>query len=304
MTMAKVNGVRSIDLGVTDFARTAKFYQEIWGLRPVAERPGSIYLRGTGPDHHIVVLHARPKGELLRIDLTAADKATVDTLHAQVTAAGGKEVEKPASIAEPGGGYGFAFRDPEGRTVRVIADAKTQSDTKDHPDRPRKISHIVLNSVAPAETTDFWSRALGFKVSDRTAIMTFIRCNSDHHSIALVQAKHNTLHHIAFEMENIEAVMKGGGRMRDAGFPIEWGVGRHGPGDNVFAYFLGPDDMVIEYTAEVEQVDDSYKVGGPADWTWPSGRMDHWGIAVGPTERMRAAHDRVAFAQELFHPAG
>jgi catechol 2,3-dioxygenase-like lactoylglutathione lyase family enzyme len=302
MAKTAVNGVRSIDLGVSDLDRTAKFYQEIWGLRPVAERAGSIYLRGTGPNHHIVALHARPKGELLRIDLTAADKATVDALHAQVAAAGGKEIEKPATITEPGGGYGFAFRDPEGRTIRVLADAKMHSDTKDDPDRPRKISHIVLNSVAPADTTAFWSRALGFTVSDRTTIMTFIRCNSDHHSIALVQAKHNTLHHIAFEMENIEAVMRGGGRMRDAGFPIEWGVGRHGPGDNVFAYFLGPDDMVIEYTAEVEQVDDSYKVGGPEDWTWPPGRMDHWGVGVGPTERMRAAHDRVAFAQELFHP--
>ena len=26
--------------------------------------------------------------------------------------------------------------------------------------------------------------------------------------------------------------------MIDAGYPIAWGVGSHGPGDNVFAYFV------------------------------------------------------------------
>ena len=58
------------------------------------------------------------------------------------------------------------------------------------------------------------------------------------------------------------------------------GPGRHGPGDNAFNYFVGPFDVVIEYTAEVEQVDDSYQAGQPADWTWPPGRVDQWGISA------------------------
>ncbi|HZT50642.1 MAG TPA: VOC family protein, partial [Stellaceae bacterium] len=141
---------------------------------------------------------------------------------------------------------------------------------------------------------------LGFRLSDRTAMMSFLRCNSDHHSVAFVQAKHAALHHIAFEMPQIDSVMRGAGRMKDAGFPIEWGVGRHGPGNNVFAYFFSPDEMVIEYTADVEQVDERYVAHGPDYWTWPPGRSDQWGIAIGPTERMRAAHDRIGFAPELF----
>jgi len=104
------------------------------------------------------------------------------------------------------------------------------------------------------------------------------------------------LHHIAFEMPDLDSVMRGAGRMRDAGFPIEWGVGRHGPGNNVFAYFLGPEDFVIEYTAEVEQVDESYPTGGPGDWGYPSGRSDNWGVTDPPSDRMHAAHDKIAFA--------
>ena len=51
--------------------------------------------------------------------------------------------------------------------------------------------------------------------------------------------------------------------MRDSGFAPAWGPGRHGPGDNAFNYFLDPFGIVIEYTAEVEQIDDSYLAGLP-----------------------------------------
>ena len=84
--------------------------------------------------------------------------------------------------------------------------------------------------------------------------------------------------------------------MRDAGYPIEWGVGRHGPGANVFAYFIGPDNVVIEYTGEVDQVDDDYPTGMPEDWTWPPGRVDQWGVSDAPSKRLHEAQQRVVFA--------
>jgi len=121
--------------------------------------------------------------------------------------------------------------------------------------------------------------------------MTFVRCNRKHHCIAYARAGFSSLNHIAFDMPSLEAVMRGIGRLRDAGYPAVWGPGRHGPGNNVFGYFVGPHGGVIEYTAEVEEVDESYKVGGPQDWQWPPGRIDHWGVSskdmerIGPAER-------------------
>jgi catechol 2,3-dioxygenase-like lactoylglutathione lyase family enzyme len=304
MAQAQVTALRSVDMGVTNLKARQQFYQDIWGLETVAERPGSAYLRGTGASDHLVALHDRPRAEMLRIDLTAPDKAAVDALAIAVKEAGAKSVEKPAAITEPGGGYGFSFLDPEGRTVRIITGDTRHADTADNPDRPRKLSHVVLNSRDPAAMTAFYGRTLGFKLSDRTQMMSFIRCNTDHHSLAFVQSDHASLHHIAFEMQAIDSVMRGAGRMRDNGFPIEWGVGRHGPGNNVFAYFLSPDEMVIEYTAEVEQVDDKYVTHGPDYWVWPKGRNDHWGINAGPSERMREAHNLIGFTPELFRAAG
>ena len=91
------------------------------------------------------------------------------------------------------------------------------------------------------------------------------------------------------------AVMRGGGRMRDAGFEIVWGPGRHGPGNNAFNYFVGPFGEVIEYTAEVEQIDHHYVVGGPSDWTWPPGRVDQWGVSAPPGETLKSAQRNVFF---------
>jgi catechol 2,3-dioxygenase len=159
-----------------------------------------------------------------------------------------------------------------------------------------KITHVVLNSENVAVAQRFFEQALGFRLSDRTRIMAFMRCSSDHHSIALAGAEENSLNHIAFLMPDLDSVMRGGGRMNDADYPIEWGVGRHGPGNNAFAYFVGPFGFVIEYTAEVQQVDDSYRVGGPDDWKWPPGRIDRWGIGKPPSPRLKAAQKAIFFA--------
>jgi catechol 2,3-dioxygenase-like lactoylglutathione lyase family enzyme len=298
---AKVDGLRSIDLGVADLAAARDFYTGIWQLAPVAEMTGGVYLRGTGPYHHVIGLHRHPNTAVLRVDLTAPDRAAVDALYDGLADAAAPT--KPAAIAEPGGGYGFAFRDPDGRNLRIIAEDSRHADAAPRPDRPNKVSHLVLNAADPAGTSDFWCRHLGFRVIDRTKMLTFLNCNQDHHSIAFAKGEAATLHHIAFEMPDIDSVMRGAGRLRDNGFPIEWGVGRHGPGDNVFAYFVGPGGTVIEYTAEVEQVDERYAVKGPEAWVWPPGRSDQWGIAIGPTHRMEEAQKSVGFPAALFAPA-
>jgi catechol 2,3-dioxygenase-like lactoylglutathione lyase family enzyme len=297
----RVDGIRSVDFGVTDLKAAAKFYTEVWNLKPVASSNGSVYLRGTGYEHHILGLHQRERGELLRVNLSAPDEEAVNAIHERVRKTNIRKVEAPGAIDEPGGGYGFAFQDPEGRTVRVIAGVAALTPEKDNVERPKKLSHCVLNSGEQESAVNFWCDALGTRVIDRTKAMTFVNLSADHHSVAIVKGSGATLHHVAFEMPSIEAVMRGGGRLKDAGHPIEWGIGRHGPGNNVFAYFIGPEDMVIEYTAEVDQVDDTYKVGNPDDWTWKPGRNDQWGINAGPSKRMQDAHN-VRFAEDLFHP--
>ena len=94
---------------------------------------------------------------------------------------------------------------------------------------------------------------------------------------------------MAYEMSDIDGLMRGAGRLRKSGFDIAWGVGRHGPGDNVFSYFIEPNGFVVEYTAEVQQVDDTY-VPHDAKWwhdlnIWPC----RWNMAGPPSPEARHA---------------
>ena len=122
-----------------------------------------------------------------------------------------------------------------------------------------------------------------------------MNCNSDHHTLAIGDTDNNALNHVAFLMPTLDSVMRGGGRMKDHGHAIEWGPGRHGPGDNAFNYFIDPFGVVIEYTAEVEQIDDSYVARGPADWTWPPGAWTSGALAPPPSPRLKEAQRQVFF---------
>ncbi len=159
-----------------------------------------------------------------------------------------------------------------------------------------RLAHVNINSTDVDVTAGFYERVLGFRLSDRSKVMAFARCNSDHHAVVIADAPHVGLNHVAFLMPDLESVMRGSGRLIDHGFPIGWGVGRHGPGDNVFAYFVDPLGFVVEYTAEVLQVDDSYRVRGQSEWTWPAGRTDHWGIAPSKPDHVKQAQLAIPFA--------
>jgi catechol 2,3-dioxygenase len=120
--------------------------------------------------------------------------------------------------------------------------------------------------------------------------MDFIRCCADHHSIALARGQGPCLNHMAYEVANVDGLMRGAGRMKANGFPVEWGVGRHGPGDNVFSYFVEPNGFVVEYTTEIEQVDEATYMARDAEyWRNFPMRPCRWGMATHPSNRIRAA---------------
>ena len=181
--------------------------------------------------------------------------------------------------------------------MRFVYGDRRHADGRPVADRPLRLAHVNVNSTDVHAETAFYEKALGFRLADRSKPIAFVRCNSDHHVVVITEAPVNGLNHVAFLMPDLESVMRGSGRMVDAGYPIAWGVGRHGPGNNVFAYFIDPTGFVIEYTAEVLQVDDSYVVRGPSEWVWPPGRIDQWGIAPPKAEHVKAAQIAIPYAQ-------
>src|ERR1700747_3369746 len=78
------------------------------------------------------------------------------------------------------------------------------------PSRIGKLGHVVLNVRDVERSARFYTELLGFEISDVypeemvPGGMVFLRCNTDHHGIALVgsmkaEAQNTELKHIAFQ---------------------------------------------------------------------------------------------------------
>jgi catechol-2,3-dioxygenase len=277
----------------SDPAAVAGFYEGIWGLSRVAERGGVIYLRGTGNEHHILSIHPAGGSSLRSISVGLADRDAVDEAARDLEGRRGVTVAGPPhELDEPGGGYGFWLADVDGRTIELSADVDAApAAAGDAPIRPTKISHVVINSPRADAYGELLTDVLGFALSDELAHMLFFRCNADHHSLAVTRAPHSSLNHIAFEVPTTDDVLAGTEHLEEHEYETIWGPGRHGPGNNVFAYFVAPNAQVVEYTAEVEQIDLD---DPPAPRLWrpeDTKLVDEWAVpaSLRPTAEARDA---------------
>jgi catechol 2,3-dioxygenase-like lactoylglutathione lyase family enzyme len=279
--------LRSIELVLPDAGGAATFLTDIWRMAPAEVRGDTHYLRGSGSFPYLVALEEGPERYVRSITFVCA-RDELEALKGRLEAC--RLAWTPVRSDDLGGGHGVTVELPEGELFRFLADTEEVAPIADR-DLPVKLTHVVLNSVDAEATADITEAVLGFRVSDRTKGMVFVRCNQSHHSTAFARAGFSSLNHIAFEMADLDAVMRGIGRLRDHGHTPSWGPGRHGPGANIFAYYIAPFGGVIEFSTAVETVGDDYKVGDPDDWTWPPGRIDQWGLsdkdfdALGKAER-------------------
>lgn len=296
---AAIRGVRSVEIELADPERAAAFYAEVWNLEPVATADGARRFRGTGAHHHILAIHqAAGAPAIRRVVLDGVDRQAVEALYRNVGRGPGP-VEPPRALEWPGGGYGFGFKDPEGRNFAVVCEVADHVPLPVAADRPTKVSHVNFNAADIEATTRFFVEVLGLRVIDTTPALTFFHgASSDHNALVAAKAAAPTLNHIAFEMPDLASVMRGAGRMRENGYPIEWGIGRHGAGNNVFAYFAGPEEMPLEYTAEMEQVDETYVSHGPEHWRFAPGRSDRWGVTNPPSARLKRIQGMFGFTPE------
>lgn len=288
--------LRSVELHTPQAEQAAQFFEQVWGLVPVDRRNGTHYLRGTGDHPYVLAVTQAAFTAVRAIDFAGPPEEIERTR--RLAAGANAKIEAFEELDAPGGGAGFVVRGPEAQTYRFITEEKPPAPLAAERDRPIQLTHAVVNAVDVPAAERFAVDVLGFQVSDRTRIMTFVRCNRKHHCLAYAHAETASLNHLAFEMRDVDAVMCGIGRLRDAGIDAVWGPGRHGPGNNVFAYFIAPHGGVVEYTAEVSEVGDDYRVGSPEDWKWPPGRIDQWGISQKQTARIAEAERAFRFSPD------
>ena len=285
--MSRITEIRYVAYGVPDLAAEQRFYGEVWGLRQVAEQDGRYYYATEGSaEHHVVRLRQTPDRRVDVIAMAADSAADVDVLFGRVTDAGCRIIFAPCALTEPGGGYGFRFFSPDGLPFEISADVArgTARELQRWEGIPQKISHIVLHSPNPKAAVQFFCDVLGFRLSDWLGdFMAFLRCNEWHHRLAFLPGP-PCLNHVAYDMLGVDDMMRGISRLKQLDVNIVWGPGRHTAGNNTFSYFTTPNHCAVEYTADLEQVDEA---------TWqatvhtPAPRvMDQWGVGVGGPQTM------------------
>ena len=279
--------LRHVDLAVPDYERQLEFYGGIWGLANVDEDTGIAFLAAEGsPEQYVVRLR---KAEEKRLDLVSYGAATpedVDALAHKLTVAEVRLISQPGKLDTPGGGYGFRFFDVDGRTIEVSADVEVRRHRRieEKESIPVRLSHVVLNSPDLDRTRAWYEQHLGFRLSDTLSsphmgeVMHFMRISNQHHSMALARGPHTSLHHVSFEMRGIDEYMYGTGRLLRAGVRKVWGPGRHMAGNNTFSYFLDPHGNTVEYTTELESLDEDTWHPHVYDFSQPE-VTDQWGTA-------------------------
>lgn len=279
--------LRSIEWQMPDRQAAVDFLQHPWGLIAVETRGDTTYLRGTGAHHYAVAVTQGPERRVLSTTL-AGTLEEVRQIWARVQASGLRHGPWVEAFDEPGRGAGFCVEGADGEPYRLVAERDpAPAALPSNSTQPVQLAHVVFNTPDREAAAQTLVRVFGFQISDRTRRIHFVRCDAMHHVLAYQEStSKKTLNHVAFEMRDTDAVLRGMGRLKDAGCASVWGPGRHGPGNNVFAYFVGPFGACIEYTAEVERIDDSYVPGTPESWKWPEGRMDHWGIFTRDLEKL------------------
>ncbi len=277
-----ITHARSMSLAVPDLASARAFYEDVWGLYAVAEETDLVWLGTVGsPEPFVLRLRATRKTRSDAMAFGAVNAAGVDRLASELGSAGVQLLTEPGQLDQPGGGYGFRFFDPEGRTIEISSDlaSKPFRRLEARESVPRKLSHIVINTPDVPAMKEFYIRFLGFRLSDWLEDrMAFLRCSAEHHSLAIAYHRSPNFNHVSFEMADVESYMRGTGRLLRSGYTPLWGPGRHSAGDNVYSYFRGPGDFVIEYTTELERVTDE-DAWVPRVWPATPDYADRWGTA-------------------------
>jgi 3,4-dihydroxy-9,10-secoandrosta-1,3,5(10)-triene-9,17-dione 4,5-dioxygenase len=268
---------------------------EAWGMPgvPSAEGPpsggsglatdGSAYLKLDDWQWRVAV-HPDPTPGVRYVGLEVAGRTELDEA---VDALGRRGLEVSRATPEEleaRAVHGMAhLRDPSGNRVELFYGVTRDHKFASPAGVPRFVTgalglgHVVLLVPQLDAALDFWCGALGFRLSDFVAFgpnqgVWFLRCNARHHSVALVHVGPlSGMHHVLFELPDIDDVGMAHDRAVAGGHPISTSLGRH-RNDAMFSFYVrSPGGFDVEVGCQGLLVDDA---------TWTPNRFvegDVWG---------------------------
>ena len=255
-----------VAMNVVNFDDCVEEALSVIGLRLV-ENTGQRAIFTANRRYAEYVLYKAGKNEIKSVGLEAYSSEEVHAVAERAAAHGMTIVSREPSL--PVIESSVTLKTVEGHILEVHSPMP-----KTHPIRhqgsgiqPRFIDHVNLKARDPAKVGDQLESVLGLRLSDRTEgreLVWYRAGDTRHHTVAILKGE-SGIHHISWEFASMAEFQRLGDILSQRDRRISWGPGRHGPGDNLFSYYIDPTGVVVECCAEMEFLSNEDHVPGIVD---------------------------------------
>jgi catechol 2,3-dioxygenase len=289
-----VADIGHIAFRVPDVDASVKHMTEVLGMYEVERVGGTAYVTVGSPypsvwptcNHHVFEFSPSTTGqpEFDHIGFIAHDSASLAEIRRRAVELG-VEIDE-STTSEPGIAEMLRLVAPTGHVVDVYAAMETVE--RDYVPRGvmmNRLAHAFMWTEDIKGLIQFFVDVLGFKVSDWVGdpdapFIGFARCHLEHHTIAIGAGPAEALHHYALEMVSTADLGRLGDQLARVDNGFLWGIGRHGGGDNVATYHLGPEGLLIEVYADMQKI--AGETWQPRFWSLDDPRSGNlWGEMPG-----------------------
>ncbi|MGZ5873420.1 MAG: VOC family protein [Bradyrhizobium sp.] len=255
--MIELKDLAYVRLGASDLEDAESFATRSLGLQIGEQTAKSLYLRSDDRAHTLCYFEGDPSDQTVAFEVEDEEKlgaaaTTLDALGHAVHVGNATECSLRKVKAFIG------FKDPTGNQIE-LAVRPERSGKRYFATRDAGItgfSHVGLNSTDPARDEQFWTQVCNARVSDRIGDIALMRVNAIHHTVALAPGRGPGIHHINHQVESNDDVLRSYYHLSGQRVPIVFGPGRHPTSGARFLYFLGPSEMVFEYSVGVDEIAD------------------------------------------------
>lgn len=248
-----------VALNVSDLEGAVEDTRMIAGAALVDSTPDRA-LMSSNARHAELILHRAAASSLHSIGLETLDPRHVDEVARRAEAAGLRVISDQPSLPAIERAVRVAF--PEGHVIEVHTPMP-----RDRAPRyagpgihPRYLDHANMTAVDPETSARLMIEVLGLKLSERTEgwELAWMRAGDGrHHTLAFAKsAVGGGLHHYSWEFADFADFKRLGDVLDAQDRTLVWGPGRHGAGDNIFAYYVDAAGFLVETTAEMEIIAD------------------------------------------------
>jgi catechol 2,3-dioxygenase len=248
-----VTAIGHVGLRVADLEACVDHAEGVLGLHVAERAAGEVFLTCGGPHHALhLVWDERPAVD--HLGLVAGGPDELDLLARRLAGEGIAAGSGPGPHVE----RSLVFQGPEGYTFEVYTGmASVPFDYQTTGIRPRRLGHVNVRASDPARMAAFLQRVLDFRLSDviGDGAAYFLRCNPDHHGIAVTSGQ-PMLHHHAWEVRDVSELVNLCDLLDVRGTGVLWGPVRHGAGENIAVYHREPSGAVVEHYTDMERIYD------------------------------------------------